>query len=133
MIIGVNIRKRVKLNLILTSLELFIIYWECNHLFWFRFLKLLLIFYYQNSWQEIIILEKQFLIRPGDPKSNWKIKIRIFSSFILIFNITKLKKTNKYWFSKLSFKPLSPKKKETIYFSISLTIIPPRGSHVYMI
>ena len=39
--------------------------WTGHHLSWFRFLKLLLIFYCQSSWQEISILKKQFLIRPG--------------------------------------------------------------------
>ena len=57
-------KKRIKLNLILTNPE-----------------------------QEISILKKQFLIMPGFPKSNCKIKIRIFSSFILIFNLRKLKKS----------------------------------------
>ena len=33
-----------------------------------------------------------------------------------IFNLKELEK-NKYWFSKLSFKPLLPKKKETNYLS----------------
>ena len=61
----VDIRKKIKLNLILTNPELFIIYWTCHHLFWFRFLKLLLIFYCQSSWREISILKKQFLIMPG--------------------------------------------------------------------
>ena len=92
MIIRVHIRKKIKLNLILTNPELFIIYWTCHHLFWFRFLKLLLIFYCQSSWQEISILKKQFLISLGVFKSNCKIKIRIFSSFMLIFNLRKLKK-----------------------------------------
>ena len=82
----VDIRKKFKLNLILTNPELFIIYWTCHHLFWFRFLKLLLIFCCQSSWREISILKKQFLCR-GFPKSNCKIKIRIFWSFILIFNL----------------------------------------------
>ena len=53
-------------NLILTNLESFIIYWICGYLFWFCFLKLQLIFYYQSSWQEIETLKKQFLITPGD-------------------------------------------------------------------
>ena len=57
-------QKKNKLNLILTNPELFIIYWTCHHLFWFRFLKLLLIFYCQSSWREISILKKQFLIMP---------------------------------------------------------------------
>ena len=48
----------INLNLILTNPELFIIYWTGHHLFWFRFLKLLLIFYCQSSWQEISILKK---------------------------------------------------------------------------
>ena len=51
----------------------------------------------------------------------------------MIFNLRKLKKINKYWFSKLNFKPLSSKKKETIYLSISPRIIPSRGFDVYMI
>ena len=91
MIIRVDNGKKNKLNLILTNPELFIIYWTCHHLFWFRFLKLLLIFYYLSSWPEISILKKQFLIRSGFSKSNCKIKIRIFSSFRLIFNLKNLK------------------------------------------
>ena len=58
-------KKKHPINLILTNPELFIIYWTCYNLFWFRFLKLLLIFYCQSSWQKISILKKQFLIRPG--------------------------------------------------------------------
>ena len=60
-----DIRKKIKLNLILTNPELFIIHWTSHHLLWFCFLKLLLIFYCQSSWQEISILKKQFSIRPG--------------------------------------------------------------------
>ena len=56
------------------------------------FLKLLIIFCCQSSWQEFSILKKQFLITTGFSKSNWKIKIRIFLSFILIFNLRKLNK-----------------------------------------
>ena len=85
-------QKKNKLNLILINPELFIICWTCHHLFWFRFLKLLLIFYCQSSWWEISILKKQFLIMPGFPKSNCKITIWIFSGFILIFNLRKLEK-----------------------------------------
>ena len=51
---------------------------------------------------------------------------RIFSSFILVFTQENLKKTNKYYFSNLSFKPLPTKKKESIYLSFSLTNIPSR-------
>ena len=70
----------------------------------------------------------------GGTKSNCKIKIRFFFSFILIFNLRKLEKeTNKYYFTKLSFKPFLSKKKEAIYLLISLTIIQLRGFHVYMI
>ena len=85
-------QKKIKLNLILTNPELFIIYWTCHHLFWFCFLKLLLILYCQSSWREISILKKQFLIMSGVPKSNCKIKIRFFLSFIPILNLRKLKK-----------------------------------------
>ena len=60
-----------KENLILTNPELFLIYWTCHHLFWFRFLRLLLIFYCQSSWQEVSILKKQFLIRPGVSKTKF--------------------------------------------------------------
>ena len=80
-------QKKIKLSLILTNPELFTIYWTCHYLFWFRFLKLLLIFYCHSSWREISILKKQFLIMPG-------------------------------LFTKLSFKLLLSKKKETIYLSI---------------
>ena len=57
--------KKIKLNLTLANPELFIIYWTCHHLFWFCFLKLLLIFYCQSSLREISILQKQFLVMPG--------------------------------------------------------------------
>ena len=73
----VCIGKKIKLNLILTNPELFIIYWTWLHLFWFLFPKLLLIFC-QSSWQEISILKKQFLIRSRFSKLNCKIKIWIF-------------------------------------------------------
>ena len=52
---------------------------------------------------------------------------------MLIFNLEKLNKPNKYQFSKLSFQPWLSKKKETIYLSISLTVMPPRTFDVYMI
>ena len=52
-------QKKNKLNLILTNPELFIIYWTGHHLFWFRFLKLLLIVYYQSSRREIGILKEK--------------------------------------------------------------------------
>ena len=48
---------------------------------------------------------------------------------MLTFNLRKLKK-HKYYVSKFSFKPLSSKKKETIYFTNEYT---PRGFDVYMI
>ena len=71
------LEKKNKLNLILRNLEFLIIYWTCHHLFWFCFLKLLLIFYCQSSFE----------LGRGFPKSNCKIKVRIFSNFILIFNL----------------------------------------------
>ena len=51
-----------------------------------------------------------------------------------MFNLRKLKKKSKYilvYFTK--FKLLLSKKKETMYLSISPTIIPTSGFHVYII
>ena len=52
-----------------------------------------------------------------------------------MFNLRELeKKTNKYNFSKLSFKSLSSKKKETNYIFVNFTtIIPPCGFDVHII
>ena len=127
-------QKKIKLNLMLTNPELFFIYWTCHHhLFWFRFLKLVLIFYCQSSWREISILKKVFNYAGGFLNRIVRLKFDFFSNFILIFNLKKLKKKNIYYFNKLSFKLLLTKKKKTIYLSISLTTIPHRGFHVYMI
>ena len=56
--------EKKKLNLLLTNPEFFLIYRTFYHLFWFRFLRLLLNLYFQSSQQEISILKRKFLIRP---------------------------------------------------------------------
>ena len=55
-------------------------------------------FYFQTSWQGISNFEKQFLVGLEVFRSNFKIKIQISSSFILIFNLNNLKReqTDKY-------------------------------------
>ena len=57
---AVDIRKKMKLNLILTNPQLFIIYWTYHHLFWFRFLKLLLIILLSEELSRNQHLEKSF-------------------------------------------------------------------------
>ena len=56
----VDIRKQIKLNLILTDPELFIIYWTCHQLFWFRFLKLLLIFIVRAAGKKLASWKNSF-------------------------------------------------------------------------
>ena len=93
-----------KTNLLLTNPELFIIYWKFDHLFWYHFLELQLncfFFFFFFKWNPWI---NSFYLGRGFCRSNFKIKIRIPSSFILTLYWRKFEKTNKCWISKLDFK-----------------------------